>query len=114
MLIVRAGAVLSNRGRRCGTPGPLPGGLLHLPHLHLLLSHHELLQRHLLFHELLVDEDITAGHPPFGRTGVIQRAVGAIHDPGPCIAPALCLLDGRNGQQQNAEHAKEYESRVHE
>jgi hypothetical protein len=41
LLIVRAGAVLTDRGRRCGTPGTFPGGLLHLPHLHLLLSHHE-------------------------------------------------------------------------
>jgi hypothetical protein len=71
LLIVRAGAVLTDRGRRCGTPGPLPGTLLHLPHQSLLLSllsHHELLllQHHLLFHELLVDEDVTAGHPPLG------------------------------------------------
>ncbi len=49
-------------------PGPVPGALLHLPHQRLLLSHHELLllQHHLLFHELLVDEDVTAGHPRLG------------------------------------------------
>ena len=45
LLIVCDGAVLTDRGRRRGTPGPLPGGLLHLPHEGLLLS---LLPQHAL------------------------------------------------------------------
>jgi hypothetical protein len=48
-----------DRGRRCDSLSLSPGCLL--------LSHHQhLLQHHLLFHELLVDEDVTAGHLPLG------------------------------------------------
>lgn len=42
---------------------------------HLLLFEQQLLpsHQHLLFHDLLIQEDVPAGHPPLGRPGIVER-----------------------------------------
>ena len=80
------GCIQIQSGARLGS---LLAALL-LFHQQLLLFHEHLLlpQHHLLFHDLLIEHHVAAGHSPFGRPSVIERSERTLHNTG---SPALGL-----------------------